>query len=70
MRRFLHSFTLSCSLRVASIHPGNSWDLFPMMMTVYRHHDDTNDNIDGIEVMQLKKDKWEAWVVDILVEGI
>ena len=40
-----------------------------MMMTVYRHHDDTNDNIDGIEVMQLKKDKWEAWVVDILVEG-
>ena len=55
---------------MASIHPGNSWDLFPMMMTVYRHHDDTNDNIDGIEVMQLKKDKWEAWVVDILVEGI
>ena len=41
-----------------------------MMMTVYRHHDDTNDNIDGIEVMQLKKDKWEAWVVNILVEGI
>ena len=54
---------------MASIHPGNSWDLFPMMMTVYRHHDDTNDNINGIEVMQLKKDKWEAWVVDILVEG-
>ena len=55
---------------MASIHPGNSWDLFPMMTMVYRHHDDTNDNINGIEVMQLKKDKWEAWVVDVLVEGI